>query len=72
MTFGEMAYTSRGVRRADVRADTPVECRTLPYALLDGYRDTNPALYGKLMANLLEVVLRSVDVLAAEVSRLGG
>jgi glutaminase len=53
MTFGELAFVDRTRRRADVRADTRVGCRTLSYALLDALATDAPALYGKLVTNLL-------------------
>ncbi|HWQ00533.1 MAG TPA: glutaminase A [Gaiellaceae bacterium] len=70
MTFGELAYVSRGARLADVRADSDVECRTLPYAVIDAYRDTNPGLHSKLLSNLLGVVVSSLEVMTAEVGQL--
>jgi glutaminase len=70
MTFGEIAYVSRGVRTADVRADSNVECRTLPFGIIDGFRETNPVLHGKLLKNLLEVVVSYLGVITAEAGHL--
>jgi glutaminase len=70
MTFGEIAYVMRGERTADVRADSDVECRTLPFTLIDEYRDTNPTVHGKLLANMLGVVVSSLEILVAESGHL--
>jgi glutaminase len=70
MTFGELAFVDRGPRSAYVRADSPVECRTLPYALLDGLAESDPVLHGKLLANLLRVVVSSLRIANAEVAHL--
>jgi glutaminase len=70
MTFGEIAYVSRGVRTADVRADSDVECRTLPFGVIDGFRETNPVLHGKLLMNLLGVVVSLLGVMTAEARHL--
>jgi glutaminase len=70
MTFGEIAYVSRGVRTADVRADSEVECRTLSFRVIDGFRETNPVLHGKLLTNLLGVVVSSLGVMTSEVGHL--
>ena len=71
-TFGELAYVSRGIRLADVRADSDVECHTLPYSVIDRYRETNPGLHSKLLANLLGVVVSSLEVVTSEVGYLSG
>jgi len=70
MTFGEVAFVERGVRSADVRADTAVECRTLSYATLDALAVSDPVLHGKLLRNLLRVVVASLRVANAEVAYL--
>jgi hypothetical protein len=36
-TSGELALVDRRARAADVRADSEVECRTLPYATIDAW-----------------------------------
>ena len=70
MTFGELAYVDRGPRSAYVRADSPVECRTLPYAALDALAESDPVLHGKVLRNLLRVVLSSLRLANAEVAHL--
>jgi glutaminase len=62
MTFGEMAYVAGGVRTAGVRADSDVQCRTLRYETLDGYREHEPVLHAKLLRNLLSIVVASLEV----------
>jgi glutaminase len=56
MTFGELAYIERGLRSADVVADSHVTCSTLSYAVLDELATTDPVLYGTLLRNILGVV----------------
>jgi glutaminase len=70
MTFGELGYVERGPRTADVRADTDVECTTLPYALLDRLAVTEPRLHGKLLHALARVVVSSLRVANTEVAHL--
>ncbi len=70
MTFGELAFVDRGVRAADVRADSEVECSTLPYATIDRLAESDPVLHGKLLRNLLGVVSGTLLVLNAEVAHL--
>jgi glutaminase len=67
MTFGELAFVARGVRAAYVQADSDVECRTLPYVSIDGLAETNPVLHGKLIRNMLRVVVGTLHVMNAEV-----
>jgi glutaminase len=72
MTFGEIAYIERSVRSADVRADSDVECLTLSFASLDSLTDTDPRMHGKLLRNLMRVVvsrLRSSNAEVAELTR---
>jgi glutaminase len=72
MTFGEIAYIERSVRSADVRADSDVECLTLSFASLDSLTNTDPQMYGKLLRNLMRVVvsrLRSSNSELAEFAR---
>ena len=71
-TFGELAFVDRGVRAADVRADSEVACRTLRYAAIDALAASDPALHGKLLRNLLGVVVATVGRAQADVSRLAG
>jgi glutaminase len=70
MTFGELGYVERGPRTADVYADTDVECRRLPYVLLDRLATTEPRLHGKLLHGLAKVVVTSLRVANAEVAHL--
>ena len=70
MTFGELAFRDRAARAADVRADSQVECRTLSYATIDALADSDPALHGKLLSNLLRVVMTTLHVVNAEVAHL--
>jgi glutaminase len=70
MTFGELAFVDRGTRSADVRADSEVECRTLAYATLDALADRDPILHGKLLRNILRVVVGTLRVVNAEVEHL--
>jgi glutaminase len=69
-TFGELAFVDRKARAADVRADSEVECRTLPYATIDSIALTDPALHGKLLRNLFGVVVSTLHVVNAEVAHL--
>jgi glutaminase len=72
MTFGEIAYIERSVRSADVRADSDVECLTLSFASLESLTDTDPQMHGKLLRNLMRVVvsrLRSSNAELAELTR---
>ena len=72
MTFGEIAFVTRGVRSADVRADTAVECRTLAFATIELLAETDPALHAKLLGSLIQVVvsrLLAADAAVAELAR---
>jgi glutaminase len=69
MAFGELGYVERERRRtANVLADSPVECRTLAYALLDDLARAEPMLYGKLLRNLLTVASASLRLANAELA----
>jgi glutaminase len=70
MVFGELAYASHGRRAADVRADSEVECRTLPYAAIDALQATDPRLQAKLLRNVLRVVSARTHGLNADVAML--
>jgi glutaminase len=70
MTFGELAYVERTIRTADVRADTEVECKTLPFAVLDELARTDPRLHAKLLHELARVVVSSLHIANAEVAHL--
>jgi len=69
-TFGELAFVDRRVRAADVRADSPVECRTLSYAAIDALAASDPALHGTLLRNLLGVVISTLHGVNAEIAHL--
>jgi glutaminase len=69
-TFGELAFVDRGVRAADVRADSEVACRTLRYAAIDALATSDPALHGKLLRNLLGVVSATLHGVNAEIAHL--
>jgi glutaminase len=72
MGFGESALIAGGVRSADVRADTAVECRTLAAgAFADLERDC-PSLMIRLMHNLLQSTANTAARLTAEVAALEG
>jgi glutaminase len=66
MTFGELAYLDRRPRSADVVADGPVACRTLPFALLDDLAENEPTLCAKLLRNVLAVVTASLHLANSE------
>jgi glutaminase len=70
MTFGELAYVRREPRSADVVADSHVECRTIPFELLDELAVTEPVLFGKLLRNLLAVVAGSLRLANDELALL--
>jgi glutaminase len=70
MTFGELAFVDRGERSADVCADSAVVCRTLAYARLDALADSDPILHGKLLRNILRVVVGTLRGVNAEVEHL--
>ena len=53
MGFGESALIAGGVRSADVRADTPVECCTLTAAAFAALERERPSLMIRLLHNLL-------------------
>jgi glutaminase len=69
-TFGELAFIDRRARAADVRADSEVACRTLRYATIDALAEGDPALHGKVMRNLLGVVVATLHVVNAEIAHL--
>jgi glutaminase len=70
MTFGELAYVRREPRSADVIADSQVECRTIPFELLDELAVSEPVLFGKLLRNLLGVVAGSLRLANDELALL--
>jgi glutaminase len=70
MTFGELAYVERTSRSAYVQADSHVECRTLSYTTLDVLAERDPVVHGKLLHNMLRVVVSSLRLANAEVAHL--
>jgi glutaminase len=72
MTVGEVAYITGGLRSADVRADSDVECFTLTYATLDALADDDARLHAKLVRGLMRIVvsrLLAADRAVAELAR---
>ena len=70
MTFGEVAFVERGARSADVFADSEIDCLRLPYSLLDRLATDDPVLHGKLLRNILGVVVASLRQANAETAQL--
>jgi glutaminase len=70
MTFGELAFVERGPRSADVFADSDVECLRLPYHLLDRLAGADPVLHGKVLRNILGVVVASLRLANDEAAQL--
>jgi glutaminase len=68
MAFGELAVIDRSPRTADVRADTPVECRILSATVLDQLARTAPAIRMRLLENLLRHVHHMVGRLNQELA----
>jgi len=52
MTVGELGYLERGVRSADVVADSLADCRALRYAVLDRLAVDEPRLYAKVLRRI--------------------
>jgi glutaminase len=69
-TFGELAFIDRRARAADVRADSEVICRTLPYATIDALGERDPVLHAKLLRNLFGVVVSTLHGVNAEIAHL--
>lgn len=72
MSFGESALLAGGVRSADVRADTMVECRVLRRDRFEALQAEHPALAIRLLRNLLQSSAETTVRLTAEVTALGG
>lgn len=70
MCFGEGALLAGGVRTADVRADTPVDCWALPATTFAALRRDHPALAATLLHNLLGTAWETIARLTAEVAAL--
>jgi CRP-like cAMP-binding protein len=72
MGFGESALIAGGVRSADVRADTVVECYALAAADFAGLEEGHPRLMARLLANLLRATADTAVRLTTEVAALEG
>ena len=72
MGFGESALIADGVRSADVRADTAVECRALAAAAFASLERERPGLMIKLLMNLLRSSTETSVRLTSEVAALEG
>jgi glutaminase len=72
MGFGEAALIAGGVRSADVRADSPVECCVLAAETFARLELARPSLMIRLMHNLLQSITRTAVRLTREVAALEG
>jgi glutaminase len=72
MGFGELALVEGGVRSADVRADTPVECYTFTKKVFEQLDETHAELKSSLLYNLLRMVAQITHRLTEEVIALEG
>ena len=72
MGFGEWALIAGGVRSADVRADTPVECCTLSTEAFARLEHECPSLMIRLLHNLLHSTANTALRLTTEVTSLEG
>jgi glutaminase len=72
MGFGETALLAGGVRSADVRADTQVECGTLNAHEFARLEHERPSLTIRLLRNLLNSSTETALRLTAEVAALEG
>jgi glutaminase len=72
MSFGESALIAGGVRSADVRADTEVECFALGAAAFAAMEHERPTLMIRLMHNLLLSSMETAVRLTTEVTALEG
>ncbi len=72
MGFGESALVAGGLRSADVRADTPVQCRVLAADAFRHLEQTRPSLAIRLLHNLLHSATRTTLRLTREVAALEG
>jgi CRP-like cAMP-binding protein/predicted transposase YbfD/YdcC len=70
MMFGELALIQRGVRSADVRADTYTQCYVLRYSDFDALATVRPTLRMALLENLLTATAQTVFRLSEEVTVL--
>lgn len=72
MGFGESALTAGGVRSADVRADTEVQCCTLSASAFARLEHERPSLVIRLLRNLMQGSNETAVRLTAEVAALEG
>ena len=72
MGFGETALIAGGVRSADVRADTTVECYALSTTAFACLEQECPALMIRLLLNLLRNSAETSQRLTAEVAAFEG
>ena len=72
MGFGESALIAGGVRSANVRADTEVECCTLSAAAFARLEQERPSLMIRLMHNLMHSITETAVRLTVEVAALEG
>jgi len=72
MGFGEAALIAGGVRSADVRADSAVECCLLAADTFARLELARPSLMIRLMHNLLQSITRTTVRLTREVAALEG
>jgi len=72
MGFGEAALIAGGVRSADVRADSPVECCLLAAETFNRLELARPSLMIRLMHNLLQNITRTTVRMTREVASLEG
>jgi CRP-like cAMP-binding protein len=70
MGFGELAIVDGGVRSADVRADSPVECCTLSKKAFENLEKTHADLKIGLLQNLLRTTAQTASRLTQEVMTL--
>jgi glutaminase len=70
MLLGERAVAGAPDAAVDVVADTAVECLVLPTAALETLRTTEPELWARLVAKVVQMVARDVDRLYAELAVL--
>lgn len=72
MGFGESAILEEGVRSADIRADTEVECYSLSKKIFEKLDKTHATLKIGLLRNLLRIATDIMNRLTQEVRALEG
>jgi len=70
MGFGEFAIVEAGIRSADIRADTQVECYSLSTKAFESLDETHAALKIGLLRNLLRVTTENMNRLTEEIRAL--